>query len=36
MSNAAVIVADSADERSLNEMARQANVVINAVGPVRN
>uniref|UniRef100_A0A8R1I2Y4 Sacchrp_dh_NADP domain-containing protein n=1 Tax=Caenorhabditis japonica TaxID=281687 RepID=A0A8R1I2Y4_CAEJA len=35
VTNAAVIIADSVDERSLNEMARQAKVVINAVGPYR-
>ncbi|KAF1752547.1 hypothetical protein GCK72_019102 [Caenorhabditis remanei] len=35
VSGAAVIVADSADENTLNQMARQAKVVINAVGPYR-
>ncbi|CAI5453217.1 unnamed protein product [Caenorhabditis angaria] len=35
LSNVPVIVADSADVQSLADMAKQANVVINAVGPYR-
>ncbi|CAI2354978.1 unnamed protein product [Caenorhabditis sp. 36 PRJEB53466] len=35
VNGAPVIIADSSDARSLNEMARQAKVIINAVGPYR-
>lgn len=35
LSNVPIIIADSSDEHSLNEMARRTCLIINVVGPYR-